>query len=143
MTKRIEDVEMEADLSISLENVCYVIAKAREMDEAADFIMPLSEESGEDERSLHPDEALPDPAGRELTEFISALPEDAQVDLVALDWLGRGDHAAETWGEIRDEAMGRRNRRTAEYLLRDPLLPDNLEAALGLLGRSCEGYDVV
>lgn len=143
MTKRIEDVEMEADLSISLETVCWVIAKAREFDEAADFIEPMTGEDNEGDPNLHSDETLPDPALGELTELIRSLSEDEQADLVALDWLGRGDHDAETWEEIRAQAAAARNARTAEYLCRDPLLPDNLEAGLGVLGRSCEDYDIV
>lgn len=143
MTRRIEDVDMEADLSISLETVCWVIGKAREFDEAADFIEPLNGELSEDDPSLHSDETLPDPAFREVTALIRSLSEDEQIDLVAIDWLGRGDHDAETWDEIRDQAAGARNERTAEYLCRDPLLPDNLEAGLAALGRSCEDYDIV
>jgi Protein of unknown function (DUF3775) len=36
-----------------------------------------------------------DPVFDELTGFINALDEDEQIDLVALAWFGREDHAVE------------------------------------------------
>ena len=82
----------------------------------------------------HPD----DPVMQELTEFIGALSEDEQIDLVALAWLGRGDGTIDDWDDIRREAARAHNKRTASYLLGMPLLPNHLEDALSQFGLSCD-----
>ena len=98
------------DLSISVEKLCFIIAKAREFD-AKDVV-------------TDPD--------------IFAMSEDEQVDLVTLAWLGRGDGTLEEWDELRAEAARAHNKRTAAYLLGMPLLPDYLGEALSQFGLSCE-----
>ena len=81
-----------------------------------------------------------DPVDQELVAFIEAMSEDEQVDLVTLTWLGRGDGALADWDELRAEAARVHNKRTASYLLGEPLLPDYLEEALAAFGRSCEEF---
>jgi hypothetical protein len=54
---------------------------------------------------------------QELRSIIGGMSEDEQIDLVALAWLGRGDARAQGWEELRSEAAGAHNRRTAAYLL--------------------------
>jgi hypothetical protein len=73
--------------------------------------------------------------------FIEAMSEDEQVDLVTLTWLGRGDGTLADWDELRAEAARVHNKRTASYLLGEPLLPDYLEEALAAFGRSCEEFE--
>ena len=82
-----------------------------------------------------------DPVDQELVAFIEAMSEDEQVDLVTLTWLGRGDGALADWDELRAEAARVHNKRTASYLLGEPLLPDYLEGALAAFGRSCEEFE--
>jgi hypothetical protein len=85
-----------------------------------------------------------DPVAEELTSFISSLSEDEQIDLVALAWLGRDDNNVEDWAELRAEAARAHRARTthtADYLLGMPLLSDQLEEALSLLGHSCEDIE--
>jgi hypothetical protein len=79
-----------------------------------------------------------DPVYDELLSFINGLTEDEQIDLVALAWMGRGDGDLSDWQDLRDEAARAHNRRTAQYLLGMPLLPDYLEDALSTLDHSCE-----
>lgn len=74
----------------------------------------------------------------QLMAFIDGLNEDEQTDLVALAWLGRGDGSIDDWNVLRRQATDAHNERTAAYLLGIPLLPDYLEDALALFGRSCE-----
>jgi len=83
-----------------------------------------------------------DPVFDELTGFINALDEDEQIDLVALAWFGREDHAVEDWSELRTEASRAHNKRTAAYLLGMPLLGDHLEEALSQFGYSHEDYEM-
>src|SRR5690606_19852541 len=83
-----------------------------------------------------------DPSMQEITATIDALDVDEQVDLVTLAWLGRGDYTVADWDELRAEAAGAHNRRTATYLLGMPLLGDYLEEGLSMLGLSCEEYEM-
>ena len=127
------------NLSISPEKVCFIIAKAREFDVKDVVTDPNDSSNATDDAMLavledHPD----DPVMQELTEFISALSEDEQIDLVALAWLGRGDGTIDDWDDIRGEAARAHNKRTASYLLGMPLLPNHLEDALSQFGLSCD-----
>ena len=52
------------------------------------------------------------------------MTEDEQIDLVALMRLGRGDGAIEEWDDLRRDAAEVRERRTASYLLGEPMVSD-------------------
>jgi hypothetical protein len=131
------------ELQISPEKVCFVIIKAREFD-AKDLVTePDPGSNPTDDKMIavlenHKD----DPVVQELTSCIAAMSEDEQIDLVALAWLGRGDYTADDWESVREEAARAHNERTARYLLGMPLLSDYLEEALGLLGYSCEPFEI-
>src|SRR5437764_15482233 len=80
--------ETGPDLSVATDKVCFIIIKAREFD-AKDLVTePDPGSNPTDDRMIavledHKD----DPVYRELAGFISAMSEDAQIDLVALAWL--------------------------------------------------------
>jgi hypothetical protein len=85
-----------------------------------------------------------DPVLEELTQFISSLSEDEQIDLVTLAWLGRDDNTLEDWPALREEASrahSTRTTHTADYLLGMPLLGDYLDEGLSLMGHSCAGFE--
>ncbi len=129
-------------LSISPEKVYFVIVKAREFD-VKDMVTepdPASNASDDGMVSVLEDHS-DDPTRRELIQFIRGLNEDEQIDLVALTWLGRGDGTASDWKEIRGEARRAHNKRTASYLLGNPLLSDNLEEGLSQLGYALEDLE--
>jgi hypothetical protein len=130
-------------LSISTEKICFVVVKAREFDvKDADTTLDDDGSNPTDDRMIEVLEDRPvDPVDQELVAFIEAMSEDEQVDLVTLTWLGRGDGTLEDWAELRAEAARVHNRRTASYLLGEPLLPDYLEEALAEFGRSCEEFE--
>lgn len=130
-------------LTISAENVCFIITKAREFDVKDEVTDPDSGSNPTDDGDAavledHSD----DPVQQELTEFIGALSVDEQVDLVALAWLGRDDYTAEDWPRVREEAAEAHNRRTAAYLLGMPLVSDFLEEGFSMLGYSCEEFEI-
>jgi len=131
------------DLAIATDKVCFIIVKAREFD-AKDLVTEPDPGSNPTDDGMiailedHKD----DPVYQEIAAFIGALSEDEQIDLVALAWLGRGDGTIEDWAELRAQATSEHNRRTAQYLLGLPLLPDYLEEGLSLFGRSCESYEL-
>jgi len=142
MSRSDQTTEPGPDLGIATDKVCFIVVKAREFD-AKDLVTEPDPASNPTDDGMiavledHED----DPVVRELAGFIGALSEDEQIDLVALAWLGRGDGGIEDWAELRAQAAGEHNRRTAHYLLGLPLLPDYLEEGLSLFGRSCESYE--
>jgi len=133
----------EVDLTITPEKVCFVIVKARQFDVKDETTEPDPGSNPSDDKEIavleeHEDDAVAD----ELAFFIDAMTEDEQIDLVALCWLGRDDHAPEDWAGVREEAARAYNGRAAAYLLGIPLLSDFLEEGLSMLGRSCEDYEI-
>ena len=129
----------DIELNLSTEQVCFIIAKARQF-EVKD--VPTVSDPGSnasDDRMVSVLEARSgDPVAREIRAFINALDEDQQIDLVALTWVGRGDFEIGEWPEAREQAAAAHNERTADYLLGLPLLSEFLEDALSDCGRSCE-----
>jgi hypothetical protein len=130
-------------LSISTDKVCFVIIKARDFD-AKDVLTDPDDGSNAIDDGMvsvledHGD----DPVVQEITEFVDAMTEDEQVDLVALTWLGRGDGTIDEWDDLRNEAQRAHNKRTAAYLLGIPLLPDYLEEGLSQFGLSCSDEEL-
>jgi hypothetical protein len=130
-------------LTISSENVCFIIVKAREFDAQDVVTDPDSDSNATDDGVASVLEAHSDDlTQKELVAFINALSEEEQADLVALLWLGRGDGTMEDWDDLRDEAQRQHNNRTAAYLLGEPLLSDHLEEGLSQFGLSCEDFEI-
>jgi hypothetical protein len=65
----------------------------------------------------------------------------AQIDLVAVMWLGRGDGDLGSWRDLRSEASRAHNNRTAPYLIGTSMLADYLEEALTQLGKTFEDFE--
>jgi hypothetical protein len=135
-------LDLDRELTVSPEKVCFIIVKAREFDvkDAVTEPDPGSNPTDDGEVAVLEDHA-DDPVLQELTSFIDALSEDEQIDLVALTWLGRDDYEASDWASVRDEAARAHNRRTSSYLLGMPLVADFLEEGLSMLGHSCEEFE--
>jgi hypothetical protein len=124
-----------ATLRISPEKVCYVIAKAREFD--VKVAPEEMDDEGDSGRIL--EDYADDPTYDELKSFLETLNDEEVEDLLALDWLGRGDDwSVDDWDELLGEIRDVRERHTVEYLLGTPMLPDYLEEGLAALGHSCE-----
>ena len=133
----------EVTLSISPEQVCFIIVKAREFDAKDSVSEPDPGSNPSDDKDVavledHEDDSVVE----ELTSFIDAMSEDEQIDLVALAWLGRDDSTATDWEAVREEAARAHNARTAAYLLGMPMLGDFLEEGLSMLGYSCAEFEV-
>jgi hypothetical protein len=131
------------ELTISAEEVAFLIEKAREFDakEAASDPDSGSNAADDDMIDVLEDDAN-DPVAHELRSFITALNEDEQLDLVALTWLGRGDGTIDEWDELRGRAVDARaayrrpSAETVRYLLGEPLLGDLLADGLDAFGVS-------
>ncbi|MBL4602904.1 MAG: DUF3775 domain-containing protein, partial [Emcibacteraceae bacterium] len=68
-------------------------------------------------------------AYNELKGAIDSLNEEEKHGLIALMWIGRGTYSADELTKAIAIAHARSsdNKRTAEYLIETPLLPDYLE----------------
>lgn len=125
------------ELTISTENVGFLIVKAREFDVKEANSDPDSGSNPADDNMIDVlEDDGSDPVASEITGFINALTEEEQIDLVALMRLGRGDATIEEWDDLRREVAEERNRRTARYLLGEPLLGDYLAEGLAAFGLS-------
>jgi hypothetical protein len=134
--------DIDPELSISSEKVCFIVAKAREFETKDVVTVPDEASNPSDDRMVEVlEDRADDAVFQELQSLIGAMSEDEQIDLVALAWLGRGDAVAEGWQELRGEAARVHNRRTASYLLAMPLLPNYLQDGLSELGFSCEEFE--
>ncbi len=90
-------------------------------------------ESGEDADLMRTNADDPDRAV--MAQLIAALDEDAQAELVALFWVGRGDFYAEEFEDAAREAKRSKTTPTEDYLLGAPLLGDHLEAGIDAMDR--------
>jgi len=128
------------ELGINPDKVCHISAKARAFDAKEEISDPDSGSNAADDGMTDVLEDLPDDADAtrlELLEFIRALDEDEQLNLVALAWVGRGTYEISEWREAMNVARNEHNKRTAEYLLKLPLLGDYLEEGLAAFGENC------
>jgi hypothetical protein len=134
--RRLEDRPMP-ELSISTDQVGFLIEKAREYDvkEGATDLDSGSNASDDNMIDVLEDNGT-DPVAQEIAGFIAAMTEEQQIDLVALMRLGRGDGTLEEWDDLRREAAEGSNGRTASYLLGEPLLSDYLAEGLDAFGLS-------
>jgi len=128
------------ELGINPDKVCQIIVKARAFDAKEGISDPDSGSNAADDGMTDVLEDLPDDVDAtrlELLEFIRALDEDEQLNLVALAWVGRGTYEISEWREAMSVARNEHNKRTAEYLLKLPLLGDYLEEGLAAFGENC------
>jgi hypothetical protein len=125
------------ELVISADKVSFLIEKTREFDVKEGVSDPDSGSNGADDNMVDVlEDNGDDPVAGEITGFINAMDEDEQIDLVALMRLGRGDATIEDWDELRREAAEGHNKRTASYLLGEPLVSDYLAEGLDAFGLS-------
>lgn len=129
-------------LTISLENLAYIIEKAREYDAE---VPPEGTEEGsnptdDDSRAILED--TPDnPTVQELRDALDSLNTDQREELLALVFVGRGDYDAKAWREALRQARETADVHETDYLVGTPLLADYLEEGLEALGVSLEGFE--
>lgn len=127
------------ELSIALDKLGFIIAKAREYDAE---VAPVNEDGGSnstDDGQADVLEATNDnPTRQELMGALRDLNEDERIELLALAWMGRGDYAKGEWIAALDAARRSSTKHEAEYLAGTPLLADYLEEALEELGMASD-----
>ncbi|WP_319775205.1 DUF3775 domain-containing protein [Breoghania sp.] len=143
MTRRsLQTEDDRPELTIALDAACFIAIKARELDVKVEKDDPDDGSNPTDDHQIGVlDEDEDDPVLEEISAFINSLSEDAQIDLVALMWLGRGDYTAQDWESVRQEAADAHNEHTAEYLCGTTLLADYLGEGLALLNYSCADFE--
>ena len=138
-----EQTPPDIELTISTEQICFIIVKARQFEVKELPTMPDAASNGSDDKMIDVLEARAnDPVAQEIRSFVNAMDEDQQIELVALTWVGRGDFDMDEWKEAREQAAAAHNERTADYLLGLPLLSEFLEDALSDCGKSCEDEEM-
>jgi hypothetical protein len=128
------------ELGINVDKVCHIIAKARQFDAKEANSDPDSGSNAFDDGMTDVLEDLPvgqDATRLELVEFIRAMDEDEQFNLIALAWVGRGTYDLTEWREALRVARSEHSKRVATYLLTLPLLGDYLEEGLAAFGENC------
>ena len=123
------------ELTISSDQVAFLIEKARQFDVKDIASDPDSGSNGTDDGMIDVlEDNGGDPVQKEIFGFVAALTVDEQIDLVALMRLGRGDGTIDEWDDLRKEAADGRNGHTARYLLGVPLLGDFLAEGMDAFG---------
>lgn len=133
----VRDEPEPPELSLSTAALAAIALKAKAFDMLVASDDPTDGSNASDDRFL---DALEDerdnPAGRELRAAIASLDVDAQAELVALVWTGRGDYDADDWAEALEAARSRHEAATWRYLTGIPLLGDYIEDGADKLGLS-------
>ena len=121
------------ELAVPLNTVCYLIARLHDLQGKSASTLNRGDTDDDPQLDILEDRGT-DPVEDEIRTVIHDLDEEAQVDLVALLWLGRDDG---DWTELRDIAVQERNDATADYIIGTPLVADYLASGLEALGLDC------
>jgi hypothetical protein len=127
-----------AELRISTETVCFIIAKARTLDVkvASSGLMSGSNPADDEERAILEDQPG-DATEEELRRTLEALNGAEMADLIGLAWLGRGEETVEDWPDIMQRVTEEHPEHPIAWLMQLPLLGDYLEEGLAAFGLSC------
>ena len=131
----------DVEISVPVETVCYIIQRAHDLQGKTASSLYDDETAAEDDdpKADILEDRQSDAVAQELDSVISDLSVDAQIDLVALMWLGREE---DDWTRLRALAEQEHNDATVDYLCGTPLLGDYLAAGLNALGRDCRDWDL-
>jgi hypothetical protein len=128
-------------LATPLEELAFIITKAREFDAETAAVDPDDGSNPSDDKDVAIlDDTADNPTGEELADAIDLLNDDQKAELLALMWIGRGDFEASDWASAIAQARDSLDDRVAAYLIGTPLLGDYLEEALAALGYSLEEF---
>jgi len=135
LSKQTPDTDLP-EIRVPLDTIRFIIEKAREFDvKVGSSDVAATELDDEDVDASVLEDRPSDPVQHELLSFISDLSDGAQIDLVAIMWLGR-EGGPDDWAEAQQTATDEHNDHTAQYLTGTPLLGDYLAEGLAVIGRS-------
>jgi hypothetical protein len=129
------------ELSVSLDVICRLIVRARELEAQVPAI-----ETDEDEDPQDTDDGLAvieDEANEaveaELIALMDDIGDDQLAEILALAWVGRGTYDASEWEDALEEANDPDAESAVDQLLDMPMLAAYLDAGLAAFDLSCEG----
>lgn len=129
------------ELTVSLEMVCRLIVRARELEAQVPAIETDDEEDPTD--SDDPMAVLEDEANEaiedEVRTMLEDFAEDEVAEVLALALVGRGTYDASEWDEALEAAGEDDSETNVEQLLDMPMLSAYLEAGLTAFDLSCDG----
>ncbi len=129
------------ELSVSLETVCRLIVRSRELEAQVPAI-----ETEEDADPTDSDDGmavLEDEANEsveaEMAALLDDLADDQIAEVLALAWVGRGTYDASEWEEALEEANDPDAEDPVDQLLDMQMLAGYLDAGLAAFDLSCDG----
>jgi hypothetical protein len=129
------------ELTVSLETICRLIVRARELEAQVPAIETDDENDPTD--SDDPLAVLEDEANEAIEEEVRTLLEDLADDeaaeVLALAMVGRGSFDASEWDEALEEANEEDADSIVDQLLDMPMLAGYLDAGLAAFELSCDG----
>ena len=129
------------ELSVSLEAVCRLIVRARELEAQVPSIATDDEEDptdSDDEYSVIEDEAN-EAIEEEIMAALDDLADDQVAEVLALALVGRGTYDPSEWDEALETANDPDADDPVDQLLEMPLLAAYLDAGLAAFDLSCDG----
>ena len=129
------------ELSVSLEAVCRLIVRARELEAQVPSIETDDEEDptdSDDEFSVLEDEAN-EAIEEEIMAALDDLADDQVAEVLALALVGRGTYDSSEWDEALEAANDPDADDPVDQLLEMPMLAAYLDAGLAAFDLSCDG----
>lgn len=125
--------------------MAYEIAKVVREYGSEDMAIEIDDDIGDEaiasEEDLLEGADRVDPVSRELKALIDGLNVDAQKDLLALMWVGRGDFTSDAWYRARRQVTETSQLHVAQYLGQTPLASDYLIEGLSQMGYAPEDFE--
>ncbi len=127
------------ELTVSLETICRLIVRARELEAQ----VPAIENDGEEDPtdSDDPLAVLEDESNEAVEEevrgLLDELADDEAIEVMAIALVGRGTFDASEWDEALEAAEEEGD--IVEQLLDMPMLAGYLDAGLAAFELSCDG----
>ena len=133
------------ELTVSLDTLCRLIVRARELEAQVPAIENDDENDPTD--SDDPLAVLEDEANEvvedEVRTLLEDLPEDEAAEVLALAWIGRGTYDASEWDDAVEAANEDDNDGVVDQLLDMPMLAGYLDAGLAAFDINCDGIGQV
>lgn len=130
------------ELTISLEDVCRIVLRAREYDAQVPAVDPDDSSNMADDKAV---DVLEDSSNtsveEELRSMMEDLNDDEQTELYTLMLVGAGDYEASEWEEALS-VVSEEISDIPEALMRTPMLASLLETGLAAFGLDCDGVGI-
>ncbi|MBU3078913.1 DUF3775 domain-containing protein [Sphingomonas sp. XMGL2] len=129
------------DLSISLETICRLIIRGREMEAQVPGTDPDNEDEPDDvdDEFAVLDDDINEAVEEEMRSALEDLADDQIAEVLALALIGRGTYDASEWDEALEAANDPDAEDPVERLLEMPMLSAYLDSGLAAFDLSCEG----